>query len=686
MTKIDVIEQEIECKPPETVAREGVLIGDAVARFRAPGGPANFAPFPAFEREPKPAGPIPVGFPFRPLYSRRAKTGIVRIAFPRGTSYYGTGEQAGPLKRNGSRKKLWNTDAFDYTDRSASLYQAHPYVLALLPDGRAVGVIAETTYRCEVDLTRDVVFRVEGPAPSVTIIVRDHPAMVVRELANLTGKAPMPPRWALGYHQCRWSYEPEGRVEEVALEFRARGIPCDVIWLDIDYMNGFRCFTHDASKFPDPKAMTDRLRRRGFRTVWMIDPGIKVDEDYKIYQSGRAGDHFVKDRAGLEYNGKVWPGMCAFPDFTRASVREWWSDLYKDFLALGVDGVWNDMNEPAVFDVPGKTMPDDNLHRADPELGGAGPHIKYHNIYGMQMVRATREGIAKARPDKRPFVLTRANFLGGQRYAATWTGDNRSDWHHLRWSIATTINLCLSGQPLNGPDIGGFVGDASPALFARFMGIGALLPFARGHSIKDSKDHEPWSFGEQVEHVCRLALLRRYRLLPYLYTLMDRAATHGDAPVRPIFFEDPSDVRLRTADSSFMLGDSLLVRCATHEKSCDCPDPMPSGDWVPVELTDETDPALPKLFLKRGHAIPLGPLAMTTEESARGAITLLAAPDRAGQAYAWLYEDEGDGMQYAQGSMRRTRFIIRNGAAVVEYFEGADPKADHLPAVQLVGI
>jgi alpha-glucosidase len=673
-------------KPPlrERVARDASLIGPGVARFLPPATP-RLDPFPAYLVQPQPTGPCPADFPARPRYSRAGSTSVVRVDCPTGASFYGTGEQAGPLKRNGTRKVLWNTDAFDYTDRSPSLYQAHPFVLVLLPDGSAMGIIAETTRRCEVDLRKDVTFRVKGPAPAITIIKRDHPREVVRELARLTGYMPLPPRWALGYHQCRWSYEPESRVIEIAQGFRDRSIPCDVIWLDIDYMNGFRCFTFDAEKFPDPKAMNAKLHSMGFRSIYMIDPGIKVDDQYSVYAQGRDGDHFVKNAAGREYHGKVWPGMCAFPDFTRARTRAWWASLYKDFLAQGIDGVWNDMNEPAVFDVPGKTMPDSNHHDADPDLGGPGSHATFHNVYGMLMVRASREGMAAARPDRRPFILTRANFLGGQRYAATWTGDNRSDWHHLRWSIATTINLGLSGQPLSGPDIGGFVGDASPELFARFMGIAALLPFTRAHSIKDSTDHEPWSFGPHTEQLCRLALLRRYRLLPYLYTLAHHASVTGDPIVRPLFYADPTDVRLRAADSSFLLGDDLLVRCSTAKNSFECPDPMPRGDWREITLVGEAaEHALPRLFLRAGAAIPLAPASMTTDDAARAELTLLAAPDASGEARATHYHDAGDGYAHEKGDRRITRYLVKNGLAQIEYFDGPESPAGLLPKVKTV--
>lgn len=250
----------------------------------------------------------------------------------------------------------------------------------------------------------------------------------------------MPPLWALGFHQCRFTYTPDSRVKEVIDEFRARRIPCDVIWMDIDYMNGFRIFTFDKKNFPDPTGLNDYIHSKDFKAVYMIDPGVKIDKKYFVYRQGTKGDHWVKKSDGKTFVGKVWPGNCVFPDFTNPATREWWGSLYKDFIATGIDGVWNDMNEPSVFDSPNKTMPIDNIHMG----GGALPrdiHLRYHNVYGMLMVESSRQGILNANPDKRPFVLSRANFLGGQRYGATWTGDNASTWQYLRMSIPMSLNL-----------------------------------------------------------------------------------------------------------------------------------------------------------------------------------------------------------------------------------------------------
>jgi len=649
-----------------------VLIGDNTARFRDPRHAQQpTPPFPALLQQPTARGSLPRSFQTRPRFMDHRGQRIVQIDLQPGTSVYGTGEVSGPLERRGSDITLWATDCFGYNHRTKSLYQSQPWTLAVRRDGSAFGVMVETTHRCRVKIGRTIEFACDGPSPAVIVIERPDPQSVVQTLAELTGYMPMPPKWALGYQQCRWSYEPESKIRELMKEFRDRKIPCDVIWLDIDYMNGFRCFTFDRDKFPNPAQLNADMREAGFHSVYMIDPGIKVDPGYFVYDEGRAGDHFVKTADHDEYRGSVWPGPCAFPDFTRERTRHWWGDLYREFMAQGIDGVWNDMNEPAVFDGPGKTMPESNRHDADAELGGPGSHSKYHNLYGMQMVRATREGIERASPDKRPFVLTRSNFLGGQRYAATWTGDNTSDWNHLRWSISMALNLSLSGQPFVGPDIGGFAGNADGELFARWMGIAALLPFARGHSVKDSVPHEPWAFGEDCEKACRLALDRRYRLIPYLYTLFHEAATTGTPIVRPVFFANPRDPSLRAIDHAYLLGNDVLVVADVTPGVKDVP--VPLLGWREFEPAPSTHPALPRLFIRPGAIVPMGSSAQHMGEATLDELTFLIHIDPSTrQAAGTLYEDDGESKAFRTGDwyLRHLNASVRikNGEVQSRHF------------------
>jgi len=437
--------------------------------------------------------------------------------------------------------------------------------------------------------------------------------------------------------------------------------------MDIDYMDGYRVFTFDDEQFSDPKSLNQYLDSIGFSNVWMIDPGVKREEGYFVYDSGTEHDVWVKNANGETFTGEVWPGVCVFPDYLNEEVREWWADLYEGFMAYEVDGVWNDMNEPAVFNVESKTMPEDNIHHADPELGGTDDHARYHNVYGMQMIRATREGVMDANPGKRPFVLSRANYLGGHRYGATWTGDNSANWEHLDMSIPMTINLGLSGQPFAGPDIGGFAYNGDGELFARWMGFGTLFPFSRGHTAKGNIDKEPWSFGEEVEATCRRALERRYRLMPYIYTLFHKSATDGTPIAMPTFFADPSDPALRSEDDSFLLGDSLLVVAKVTpeaDRVAVLPEAIDGVEWAKFDFPsfdggrDSKDPDQPDLYIKPGSIIVTAPVTQYFGDrpDQRDEITLIVHLDANGEATGTLYEDAGEGMEYMLGEYLLTTF------------------------------
>ncbi len=598
---------------------------------------------------------------------------LIRLLCPPKTRFYGTGEVAGPLRRNGRTTTLWNTDSFGYDIETPSLYQSHPWVLGLRDDGSAFGLLIDTTGRCEINLDADIGVAAEGYAPPVYLIEGGSPQDVLEALAGLIGTTPLPPLWALGFHQCRYSYGSEHEVLEIAEQFRERWLPCDTLWLDIDYMDGLRSFTIDPHRFPDVEKMVAQLRVWGFRTAWILDPGIEVDPEDETFASGELLDVFVRSQEGERFEGEVWPGRCAFPDFMNADARRWWGDLTARFVRrCGADGVWNDMNEPSVFDGPGRTLPVDCVHHADPELGGPGTHARYHNIYGMQMARASREGLLRERSDRRPFVLSRSNFLGGHRYACCWTGDSTSTWEHLSWTIPMMLNLGMSGQPLAGCDIGGFADNADDMLLARWMGIGCLLPFARAHSDKNTNRHEPWSFGHGCEHACRLALERRYRLLPYTYTLFAQAEQTGLPPMRPLFFADPSDPSLRDAEDSFLLGRDVLVRASVRLDNV-CESPMPKGVWRYFEPAEQSDDNLPRLLLRGGAILPMGPIMQHTGQWPLDPVTLVVSLDAAGEAEGVLYEDAGEGFGYREGEYLMTRYVAqREGKHLRLWIEGAE--------------
>lgn len=630
------------------------MVGDGIAKFVPKGYDARQMPSLAIECEPQERGPLPAGWSLIPQFVLTQGKAGAWLTVPEGTSLYGGGEVTGPLRRNGKTIQLWNTNNAAYSKEGGSvLYQSHPWIMGVRKDGTAFGILFDTYSKALLSCTDErVELKSEGDLFRVFVIDRASPQAVVQGLAELTGTMPMVPRWTLGYHQCRFSYTPDSRVIEVADTFRAKRIPCDVLWMDIDYMDGFRIFTFDPKTFPDPKALNDALHARGFHSAWMIDPGAKVDPDYVVYQSGTKEDIWVKTAKGEEYHGKAWPGMAAYPDFTSPKARDWWKGLYKDFIALGVDGVWNDVNEPEIADSPTGTMPEDNRHEGGEGLP-PGNHSRYHNVYGMLMVKASREGILAARPEKRPFILTRSNYLGGQRYAATWTGDNASQWEHLKLSVPMSLTLGLSGQPFSGADIGGFLENVAPDLFAHWMALGAFYPFARGHACAGTMNKEPWTMGQAVEDASRTALERRYVLLPYLYTLLQEASATGLPIMRPVFFADPKDEALRAEEEAFLIGDQLLVVPSFAQHPA-----LPKGIWRDLSLVtgDQADAYQARLKIRGGAILPTGKLIQHTTENALDPLTLFVCLDEQGRASGTMYWDEGDGWSFRDGNYSLQHF------------------------------
>lgn len=625
-----------------------VIVGDGIAKFVPKGFNLSQMPSFALKAEPQEKGMLPSNWQLYPIVEKKKGHASAYLDVPQGTSLYGGGEVAGPLLRNGQSIKLWNTDSGAYSvDNGKRLYQSHPWVMGVRPDGTSFGILFDTPYKAKLTTTDERInFETEGELFRIFVIDRESPQAVIKGLAELIGTMPMVPRWALGYQQCRFSYTPASRVIEVADTFRIKRIPCDVMWMDIDYMDGYRIFTFNPQTFPDPAALNRDLHIRGFHSAWMIDPGAKVDSTYFVYKSGTANDVWVKTAQGKEFHGDAWPGTCAFPDFTQPKTVRWWADLYKDFLDKGVDGVWNDVNEPQISNTPTGTMPEDNKH-----LGGdkipAGPHLKYHNVYGYLMVKASREGIMKARPQNRPFILTRSNFLGGQRFAATWTGDNASWESHMTMSVPMILTLGLSGQPFSGADVGGFLFNPDADLFGRWMALGAFYPFSRGHACAGTINKEPWAFGQKVEDVSRMALERRYVLLPYYYTLLHEASETGMPIMRPVFFADPKDTLLRAEEQAFLIGENLLVVPEWAQNPA-----LPKGIWRNLSLIpgDDKDSYQAKLKIRGGAIIPTGKIIQNTNEKSLDPLTLLVCLDEKGEAHGTLYWDEGDNWSFKDGN------------------------------------
>jgi alpha-glucosidase len=601
-----------------------------------------------------------------------------------GEHFFGFGERTGPMDKRGSRFLLWNIDPpGPHSDKTWAMYCAIPFFLSVREAGQllAYGIFLDSPALTEFDLgaTRPdrLIFGVGAGEGALTYYFfagdgEEAVQTILARYTQLTGRMSLPPRWALGYHQCRWSYFPDSWVRKLAREFRARQMPCDALWLDIDYMDGYRDFTWHPQRFPDPQGLIAELHEQGFHVVTILDPGVKQDPTYHVYQQGVREGYFCAMPDGQVFHGPVWPGMAAFPDFSRAEVRQWWGDLHAALLDVGVDGIWDDMNEPTLsgrFDpelaVPdGSTLAPQVLHGAE---GEALAHPAFHNAYGSMMSRATREGLERLRPDQRPFVLTRSAYAGVQRYAAVWTGDNSSTWEHLRLAVPMCLNIGLSGLAFVGVDVGGFWGSSEAELVTRWTQLGALLPFCRNHSSARTNPQEPWAFGEPYESINRRYLELRYRLLPYLTTLFHEAATTGAPIMRPLFWHHLSDQTTWGIDDQFLLGRDLLAAPIYQPGANNRRLYLPAGEWASfwsgerfhgpawVEVRAPLDELA--LFVRAGGFLPLGPVMQHTAERPTDPLTLLlAVPAADGTGVSTLYEDDGLTNHYRDGAFSLTSY------------------------------
>lgn len=601
-----------------------------------------------------------------------------------GEHFYGFGERTRLLDHQSERLTNWTVDAVHYGSGTDNMYIAIPFGMVLRPEV-GYGLFFNTTHwsRFEIDTERPGEWSMESHDRELDyyIIYGPEPAAIVGSYSELTGRMPLPPRWALGYHQCRWSYESDTIVRELAQEFRSRRIPCDVIHLDIDYMRGYRVFTWSPKRFPEPEKLVRDLAEAGFKTVTIIDPGVKYEPeaDYAPFDQGMAKDYFVRAVDGKLFHGYVWPDRAVFPDFMRPEVREWWGDLHRSLTEIGVAGIWNDMNEPAIKDQPFSEP--DGQHITMPLDAPQGPederatHAETRNLYGSMMSQATREGLSRLRPNQRSFMLSRSGFAGIQRWTASWMGDNRSVWSHLETSLPMLANMGLSGVPFVGCDIGGFFGNATPEMFARWMQAGVLYPFMRGHSELGSKAHEPWIFGERVKRICREYIELRYRLLPYIYSLFSEAATTGAPILRPLLYHFPNDPRTYSLHDQMMLGPSLMA-APIVKPGVECRSVyLPAGTWYDwwsgERFAGGTDilAAAPlermPLYVRAGAIVPLAPVMQHTDERPIDELTVLVWP---GDGEWTLYEDDGHTFEHKQGAWSTTTFRVRseNGATTVE--------------------
>ncbi|MES2386667.1 MAG: glycoside hydrolase family 31 protein [Bacteroidota bacterium] len=611
-------------------------------------------------------------------------------------NFYGLGDKATDLNLIRKRYSFWSTDAYAFERNTDPLYRNIPFYMGL-HQGISYGIFYDNTFKSHFDFglenANDVSYWVEGGEMNYYYIHGPHMMDVVKRYSNLTGTHPMPPMWALGYHQCRWSYYPEDKIMDLAKQFRDRQIPCDALYLDIDYMDGYRCFTWHPKHFPNPKRMLDALHEQGFKTVVIIDPGIKADPDYPVWKSGHEEGLFCRRADDYYMEGPVWPGRCQFPDFTNPRAREWWGPLHQELMDLGVDGIWNDMNEPSVFGTG--TFPNDVRHDYD---GHKASHRKAHNVYGMQMVRATYEGLLKIQKNKRPFTITRSAYSGVQRYASAWTGDNIGTWDHLKLAGIQCQRMSMSGISFVGSDIGGFTGSPSAELFVRWIQMGVFAPLMRAHSAGDTPEREPWSFGPETEAICKKFIELRYRLLPYIYSAFWENHKFGFPILRPVIMIE-QDIPTNTyRQDEFTFGDKILVCPVLEPGASGRIVYLPRGGWYHmftnkyyagsqehyIEAPIDDMP----VFVRAGAVVPEYPVMQHTHDIKLSELFLnIYYADYAVNSF--MYEDHGENLAYQQDIYTEKKFLYQgdeNGFSLSQKATGLYTPRYDTYSIRLIGL
>ncbi|GIL86778.1 hypothetical protein Vretimale_15637 [Volvox reticuliferus] len=611
------------------------------------------------------------------------------LVFPGFNHVYGIPERATSLSLRstngaapyGEPYRLYNLDVFEYLDdHPFGLYGSIPMMLAH-KKGLTVGVFWLNAAEMFVDVvkTRSDVgtqWVAESGIVDLFVFTGGSAPAVLSSYARVAGTTALPQLFALGYHQCRWNYKDEVDVKMVDAGFDSHEIPYDVLWLDIEHTNGKRYLTWDSSLFPRPVEMQEDLASRGREMVTIVDPHVKRDSSYYIFSEAEKAGHFVKNKHGSDFDGWCWPGSSSYLDVTSPVVREWWAqqftlDKYKGSTKHLY--IWNDMNEPSVFNGPEITMQKDNLHYGNVE------HRDNHNLFGIYYHMGTAEGLklrgSQVDPENgdRPFVLSRAFFSGTQRVGPIWTGDNAAQWSHLKVAVPMLLTLGLTGLPYSGADVGGFFGNPDAELMTRWYQVGIYYPFFRGHAHLETQRREPWLFGEDTTTRIRTAIRGRYILLPYIYTLFRFANTSGLPILRPLWYEFPDNEDLFAVEEEFMVGSAMLVKpiVAPGVSSVDVTLPAGarwydalSGAVVPARTRSQrvqvTLDAIP-VYYRGGSIVPLRERPRRSSAAqAADPYTLIVALDEKGEASGSLYVDDGRSFAFQQGRYLHRDFTFKS--------------------------
>lgn len=621
---------------------------------------------------------------------------------------FGLGQGIGCLNKRGRIYEMYNTDEPDHAPSKTKLYSTLPVFYLISPRG-CIGFFLDHAGYSRFDVgseNRELLrITIEGPGFDFYAIPGS-PESILKSVLELTGSSLFLPIWALGFQQSRWSYPDEKTVLDIANKMRQKKIPCDVIYLDIDYMDDYKVFTWNEERFPTPRTLIDELKSMGLKVVTIIDPGVKAAEGYEVFEEGRQRSLFCKRVNGTEYRPAVWPGESRLPDFLNSKTREWWGSKYSQFIDVGVAGFWNDMNEPAIFYTPeslsslfelakglekdkgidteflfGEIVAKKRYHDygrefyQEDDFGTKHLHRNVRNVYGFNMARAAYEGIERSAPERRIFNITRSSYPGIQRYAILWTGDNESQWEQLLSEIRMVQSISLAGISFTGCDVGGFGGNCTGELLARWTQFGAFLPFFRNHSAIGTRDQEPWAFDEEIESIVRKTIEMRYSLLPYIYSENWRSTKGESVMIRPLVLLWPEDSDTYQADDQYMFGPSLLVAPVYSPNATGRHVYLPESNWLDLNSGE---------VLAKGHHWAIAPLDTIPLYLRENSMIITTKPLQHIESASWnnlrvkgfvkksarfdLYEDDGITRSYERGvfSLKRIEVEKREDGIFIE--------------------
>lgn len=506
---------------------------------------------------------------------------------------YGLGENVRGMNKRGWRYVSNCSDNPNHCEHTNSLYGAHNFIMAGDGTDNTFGVFVDIPGKITFDVgytnTDQLVILPEDEDYKIYLIEGSSYQEVVREFRELIGRSYIAPRWALGYGQSRWSYFTADEVREVVREHRSRGIPLDSVYLDIDYMERYKDFTINRETFADFESLVQEMKEQNIHLVPIIDAGVKKEDGYDVYEEGKENGYFCKDENGEDFIVGVWPGKCCFPDMLNDKAREWFGDKYRILIDKGIDGFWNDMNEPAIFysekrlkkvfekldeckamnlDVNSffemtelvstiANNPEDYASFYHNYKGKRYRHDRVHNLFGYYMTRSASEAFQRYLPEKRILLFSRASYIGMHRYGGIWQGDNLSWWSHLKMNVQMMPSLNMCGYLYTGADTGGFGADVTEDLLLRWMEFAVFTPLFRNHSARGTRQQEAYRFSHEDRFVNVIGA--RYQLLPYLYSEYMKAALSGTMMFSPLSFVYGKDAMARQVEDQLLVGENIMV-------------------------------------------------------------------------------------------------------------------------------